>query len=127
MRRDLLKRIEELERLRVDGDAARVVARELRVIGCEARAWDNGAGVTVETWRDAEDHAEVRRRKLDELESKGISTLVVIIDRLDSREDAASGGRVGGEGTGASSNPPARPLREGERASDPPTNGRNDA
>jgi hypothetical protein len=122
---------------RMAAEAPQIVARELRAVGVRATAWSNGNqhGVTVDTWDSEPELDAVRERKLAELGAKGISTFVVVIDRMDSRPTEValgSGDRVGGGGLldGASTaSGPVTPRAAGqrERAQTPPAkDGRSD-
>lgn len=134
----LSRALAELKARRVAKEAPQIVAAELCAIGCHATAWGNESnqGVTVDSWDSTPELDAARERKLAELEAKGISAFVVVIDRLEDRLDEqgtlGSGDRVGGGGLldGATTAPgPVSPRSNGqrERAQTPPAkHGRND-
>lgn len=96
----------------------RIVAAELSAIGCRAKVWPNGEGLTVDTWDGTPELDAARKRKLAELEAKGISALVVVIDRLEDRGATGNGDRVDGA---AGALTPVGPATPGARVTDPTT------
>lgn len=137
----LSRALAELKARQVSQDAPRIVAAELCAIGCHATAWRNEThqGVTVETWDTEPEIDAARERKLAELEAKGISTFVVVIDRLEDRPNdgdvhgpstehasgtaetakASEGDRGGGDNTRSTT--PHRLGHPGARVTDPTT------
>lgn len=118
MTRSLQKRIEELERQGGRGRGGRAIAAELRAIGCRAEAWASGEGVTVDIWDSTPELDAARERKLAELEAKGISAHVVVIDRLEDRGATGNGDQADGAGAPNS----VGPATPGARVTDPTTN-----
>jgi hypothetical protein len=135
----LSRALAELKAKRAAKDAPRIVAEELRAIGCHAVAWANGdqQGVTVDSWDSEPELDEARERKLSELEARGIGAFVVVIDRIEERatapierlaehasgtaETAKASEGVRGGGAAPGAQPPTTPATPGARVTDPPT------